>query len=61
MLSFFPARDVDEPVTKDFLRAEISDLRTEIQRQANKLLIWLMATIIAVAGIAVTVTVTLTR
>ncbi len=27
MLSYFPARDVEEPVTKDFLRAE---LQTEI-------------------------------
>jgi hypothetical protein len=30
MLSHFPSRDLDEPVTKEFLRAEISDLRAEI-------------------------------
>jgi hypothetical protein len=30
MLSYFPARDVDEPVSKEFLRAEIADVRTEI-------------------------------
>ena len=30
MLSFFPARDVEEPVTKELLRAEIADVRTEI-------------------------------
>lgn len=29
MMSFFPARDVEEPVTKEFLRAEISDMRVE--------------------------------
>jgi hypothetical protein len=48
-----------EPVTKDSLRAEISDVRAEIERQANKLLVWLMGTIIVVAGIAVTVAVRL--
>lgn len=30
MLSFFPARDVEEPVTKDHLRAEMAELRAEI-------------------------------
>ena len=27
MLSYFPARDVEEPVTKEFLRAEMAELR----------------------------------
>ncbi len=27
MLSQFPARDLDEPVTKEFVRAEIADVR----------------------------------
>ncbi len=30
MLSYFPARDVEEPVTKEFLNAEIAGIRTEI-------------------------------
>jgi hypothetical protein len=30
MLSQFPARDLDEPVTKEFVRAEIGDVRAEI-------------------------------
>ena len=30
MLSQFPARDLDEPVTKEFVRAEIADVRAEI-------------------------------
>jgi hypothetical protein len=29
LLSYFPARDVEEPVTKDFLRAETAGLRAE--------------------------------
>jgi hypothetical protein len=30
MLSYFPARDVEEPVTKEFLNAELAGIRTEI-------------------------------
>ena len=30
MLSQFPARDLDEPVTKEFVQAEIADVRREI-------------------------------
>ena len=31
MLSYFPARDVEEPATKEFLRAETALLRTELK------------------------------
>ena len=30
MLSEFPARDLDEPVTKEFLRAELADFRADM-------------------------------
>ncbi len=30
MLSYFPARDVDEPAREDFVRAEIAGVRSEI-------------------------------
>jgi hypothetical protein len=30
LLSHFPSRDLDEPVTKEFVRAEIADVRAEI-------------------------------
>lgn len=30
MMSYFPARDVEEPVSKEHLRAEMADLRTEL-------------------------------
>ncbi len=30
MLSYFPARDVEEPVTKDHLRAELVGIRSEM-------------------------------
>jgi hypothetical protein len=61
MLSYFPARDVEEPVTREFLRAELSELRVEMQALNTKLLVWLMATILTAAALAVTVTVNLVR
>lgn len=30
MLSYFPARDVEEPATKELLRSEMAELRTEM-------------------------------
>lgn len=30
MMAYFPSRDVEEPVTKEFLRAEMADLRVEM-------------------------------
>ena len=33
MLSYFPARDVEEPVTKDFLRSELGVLRSELHAE----------------------------
>jgi hypothetical protein len=62
MLSYFPARDVDEPVTKELLRAEIAtvkteiaDLRSEMHRSLNILFAALSATMVGVVGIATTV------
>ena len=31
MLSYFPARDVEESVTKEFMRAEMSDFKAEMR------------------------------
>lgn len=36
LISQFPARDLDEPVTKDFVRAEVSDLRGDMQAEFGK-------------------------
>jgi len=30
MMGYFPARDLEEPVTRDFLHAELSGMRTEL-------------------------------
>ena len=37
MLSYFPARDVEEPVTKEYLRAEVAVLRTELRDEMAEL------------------------
>lgn len=57
MLSHFPGREVEEPVTKDFLRAELADLRAELLTElhdANRRSIQWMVTV-SVAGWAVIV------
>ena len=35
MLAYFPTRDGDEPINRDFLRAEMSDLRTELRGEMS--------------------------
>jgi hypothetical protein len=55
MLSYFPARDADEPAGKDFVRAEIADLRSEMHRSLNILFGALSATMVGVVGVATTV------
>jgi hypothetical protein len=37
LLSQFPARELDEPVTKEFVRAEIADVRAEIAELRGEL------------------------
>jgi hypothetical protein len=37
MMSYFPARDVEEPVTKELLRAEMSDLRAGLRGEMSDL------------------------
>jgi ribosomal protein L29 len=34
-LSQFPAREGEEPITRDFLRAELADLRTEMRTEMS--------------------------
>ena len=61
MMSFFPARDVEEPVTKEFLRAELSDLRAELGSETSglraemsamesRIIRWNLATMFVFAG-----------
>ncbi len=51
LMAEFPARDGDELVTKEFLRAEMAELRTEMASLQSRLI----TTFIAVSGLATTV------
>ena len=66
MLSYFPARDVEEPVTKDFLRAElrteigavrveIGELRAEMLQVARSTQTWIISTGLSLAGLILAV------
>ena len=59
MLSYFPARDVEEPVTKDFLRAElqteIGGLRAEMHQMARATQTWIISTGLSLAGLILAV------
>ena len=67
MLAQFPSRDVDEPATKDFvaaqiaeLRAEVADLRVEVAHQTDRLMTRMQIAVGMGFGFAAIVTV-LTR
>lgn len=56
---YFPARDVEEPVTKDFLRAElqteIGALRAEMLQTARATQTWVISTGLSLAGLILAV------
>ncbi len=56
MLSYFPARDVEEPATKEFVRAQIADVRTEIHSSANRIIIWAVGASTAMVGFVLALT-----
>ena len=69
VLSHFPARDVEEPATKELVQLEVALLRTEIaevrtdvanfraevHQLANRLMATMITATIAIAGLALTV------
>lgn len=52
-LSQFPARDGDEPVTRDFVRAELAELRGELRGELHQLGSRLAGLVVAVTGILI--------
>ena len=62
LLGQFPAHDLDELATKEFVRAEIngvrgeiSELRAEMHQLGNRLFIGLSGVVIGVAGIVLAI------
>ena len=47
MLSHFPAQELEVPATKDFVRAEVADLRREMHALARSQTQWLVGVMIA--------------
>ena len=53
MLSYFPARDVEEPATKEFIRAEVAELRDDTERMVRTTQAWTIGTMISVGGLVI--------
>lgn len=56
MLSHCPARDVDEPATKDFVRAEIADLRSDLHAETQRLILWFVGANTTLLGFVLAIT-----
>ena len=48
MLTNFPARDIDEPVTRDFRAAQLSQMESRIQDRLATQTRWMVAMIIGI-------------
>ena len=64
VLSHFPARDVEEPATKEhvqleaaLIRIEIAQFRAEVHQLINRLMVTMITATIALAGLALTIAV----
>ncbi len=55
LLSQFPAQELDELATKDFVRTEIAELRVEMHQLVNRLLVSLVGAMVGVAGVALVI------
>ena len=53
MLTNFPARDIDEPVTRDFLAAQLSQMVSRIQDRLATQTRWMVAMIIGIPTVTV--------
>ena len=51
LLAEFPSRDLDEPVTKEFLRAELADFRAEMNDKFRQQTIWMCTLSTTLVGI----------
>lgn len=53
MLTNFPARDIDEPVTRDFRAAQLSQMESRIQDRLATQTRWMVAMIVAAPTVTV--------
>lgn len=52
LLAQFPSRELDQPITEQFLRAELGELRAEMHQLGTRLFVSLTSVMIGVAGLA---------
>jgi hypothetical protein len=55
LLAQFPGSDLDELATKELVRAEISDLRTEMHQLFNRMFVGLTGVMVGIAGVAIAI------
>jgi len=59
LLSYFPARDVEEPATKEFVAAEIASLRADLTAQIAALqrtmIQWTLGAMVSLVGLVLAV------
>jgi hypothetical protein len=53
MLAHYPATEGEQPVTKDHLDARLSELRLELHKGINRILIWVPTAMAAMSGLVV--------
>ncbi|MCB1269769.1 MAG: hypothetical protein KDB19_16750 [Microthrixaceae bacterium] len=53
MLTNFPTHDIDDITTKDFVRAEIAGVRTEMASMKAEIIRWNIATMLVFAGLVI--------
>ncbi|MEZ5243138.1 MAG: hypothetical protein R2696_15540 [Microthrixaceae bacterium] len=53
MLTNFPTHDIDDIATKDFVRAEIAGVRTEMASMKAEIIRWNIATMLVFAGLVI--------
>lgn len=65
MLAQFPAREYDDPVTKDHLALRVAELRAEmhdlVREQTTRLIMWMVTTMVALVAVNATITFAIVR
>ncbi|MEX2292759.1 MAG: hypothetical protein WD691_03145 [Acidimicrobiales bacterium] len=56
LLSQFPASDLDVPVTKEFVRAELAELEARMGERFRQQTMWMAGTMLTGVGVATAVT-----
>ena len=53
MLTNFPTHDIDDIATKDFVRAEVAGVRTDMASMKAEIIRWNIATMLVFAGLVI--------